>query len=70
MATHSVRRCLIVGESMAATLKEGRNGNLHGNLHGGKKFEKSLPADKTPAQGVGQLGARQRTSSEGSWFQP
>src|ERR1017187_255052 len=63
MASHSLRRCLIVGESMAATMKEGRNGNLHGYLHGGKKIEKSLVPDKTPVQGVGRLRDRQRTTS-------
>jgi hypothetical protein len=29
-------------------MKEGRNGNLHGYLHGGKKIEKSLPPDEPP----------------------
>ena len=36
----------------------------------GKNSRNLLPADKTPAQGVGQLGYRQMTSSGGSWFQP
>jgi hypothetical protein len=70
MASHSLRRHLIVGESMAATMKEGRNGNLHGYLHGGKKIEKSLPPDKPSAQEVGESGDRQSTSSEPSWLQP
>jgi len=34
---------------MAATMKEGRNGNLHGCLHGGQKIEKSFPPDKPSA---------------------
>jgi hypothetical protein len=55
---------------MAATMNGRVHENRNENLHGGKKFKKSLPADKTPAQGVGQLGARQRISSGGSWFQP
>jgi hypothetical protein len=50
---------------MAATMKEGRNGNLHGYLHGGKKIEnlcrwanhqlrasENQGTDKAPAQRV------------------
>ncbi len=63
-ACHSVRSCLIVGESVAATMKGRVHQTPHQNPHDSKKLEKSLPPDKRPGQRLNESEDGQSTWSD------
>ena len=66
MASHSLRRCLIVGVSMPATMTTGVHQTPHQMPHHSKKSEKSSMADEVPGQEVAGRSGADNPCSEGS----